>query len=148
MVKKNKIKIIPIADGKQIDWFNGWPGIDKLAKAYGKTWVDVGLLMEEVWGSDVSIHHLQLCNYIYRSLKKVKAGEYKTKRMRGPATDPDLHYAIRMDLKNIKWIWTKHLKMKPTKDLYKSIRQTYQRVWKTHKKFVISLDTAKGIKTK
>ena len=148
MVKKNKIKIIPTADGKQIDWFNGWPGIDKLEKAYGKTWVDVGLLMEEVWGSDVSIHHLQLCNYIYRSLKKVKAGEYKTKRMRVPSTETDLHYAIRMDLKNIKWIWTKHLKMKPTKDLYKSIRQTYQRVWKTHKKFVISLDTAKGIKTK
>lgn len=130
---------MPVADGKQIDWFYGWPGIQKLAKAYNKSWSDVGLLMEEQWGSDISINHIQLCSYIYKSLKKVKAGEYKTKRSKVPATETDLHYAIRMDLKNIKWIWQKNLKMKETKDFYKSVRQMYQRIWKTHKKFIVSM---------
>ena len=66
--------------------------------------------MEEQWGSDISIHQLQLCSYIYKSLKKVKAGIYKSKRMRVPSTETDLHYTIRMDLKNIRWIWQKNLK--------------------------------------
>ena len=32
------IKLMPIGkDGKEVDWFHGWPGIIKYAEALGKT---------------------------------------------------------------------------------------------------------------
>jgi hypothetical protein len=32
-------------DGKEVDWFYGWPGIEKLTKSLGKSWIDVGELI-------------------------------------------------------------------------------------------------------
>ena len=46
----NDFKLMPIGkDGKDVDWFYGWKGIEKLTKALGKTWIDVGELIEDNW---------------------------------------------------------------------------------------------------
>ena len=34
-------------NGKEIDWFHGWEGVQRLAKAYGLDWADVGFMIED-----------------------------------------------------------------------------------------------------
>ena len=76
-----KIKLMPIGkDGKEVDWFHGWPGIVEYTEALGKTWNDVGNLIEETWGDRVSFWQIVVCSEVYRSLIKVKAGNYHNKK--------------------------------------------------------------------
>ena len=65
------IKLMPIGkDGKEVDWFHGWPGIIKYAEALGKTWVDVGQLIEDTWGDRVSFYQIITCSEIYKSVNR------------------------------------------------------------------------------
>ena len=135
--RKIKTKLMPVANGKQIDWFTGWDGVKRLAQAYGKDWGDVGLLVEQQWAPRLDLHHIQFGAYVYRSLRRVRSGYYKAKRKKVPINETDLHYAIRMDRRNIEYILKNNLKSKPTKDFYKTASQMYQRIWKTHKKHIV-----------
>jgi len=136
-----KIKLMPIGkDGEEVDWFHGWPGIVKYTEALGKTWSDVGQLIEDTWGDRVSFWQINTCSEIHRSLIKVKAGRYHNKKrikMAPKGEEPDLHFAIRMNLKTI----TKTYKQSggKAKNIYKAVSQLYQKTMSSNRKsFVIS----------
>ena len=136
-----KIKLMPIGkDGEEVDWFHGWPGIVKYTEALGKTWSDVGQLIEDTWGDRVSFWQINTCSEIHRSLIKVKAGNYHNKKrikMAPKGEEPDLHFAIRMNLKTI----TKTYKQSggKAKNIYKAVSQLYQKTMSSNRKsFVIS----------
>ena len=83
--KKNKtfggtIKLMPVGkDGKEVDWFHGWPGIIKYTEALKKSWVDVGQLIEDTWGDRVSFYQIITCSEVYKSLKRVPWAMLKSK---------------------------------------------------------------------
>jgi|TARA_E500000318_G_scaffold64655_1_gene59746 hypothetical protein len=141
-LKRNKNTKIPITmpvdkNGVQVDWFTGWEGVARLAKVYGLDWGDVGWMIEDKYAPKITIHHLQLCAYVHRSLKRVQSGKYKhIKRSRVPINETDLHFAIRMDRRNIEWCYKNNLKAKPTKDFYKSVSQMYKKIIKSHPKHI------------
>ena len=67
------IKLMPIGkDGKEVDWFQEWPGVIKYAEVLGKTWVDVGQLIEDTWGDRVSFYQIITCSENYSSLGRVQ----------------------------------------------------------------------------
>ena len=136
-----KIKLMPIGkDGKEVDWFHGWPGVVQYTKALGKTWSDVGQLIEDTWGDRVSFYQVIACAEVHKSLNKVKAGNYHNKKrmkMAPKGEEPDLHFAIRMNLKTI----TKTYKRSggKAKNVYKAVSQLYQKTMSSNRKaFVIS----------
>jgi hypothetical protein len=121
--KKNNARLMPVdKDGKEVDWFRGWDGIADLAKAYGKTWSDVGLLMEETWGDKTTIEQVVACSYIYLGLAHIKNKDKEILSKR-QTKENDTHLAIRVNLKNIKRFYNPK-----TKDFYKSVRQMYDDV--------------------
>ena len=64
--KQVKAKLMPIGkDGKEVDWFYGWPGIEKLTKSLGKSWIDVGELIENTWGDRTSMTDINFAHVIY-----------------------------------------------------------------------------------
>ena len=131
--KKIKIptKLMPVdKDGNEVDYFRGWPGVKDLANAYGKTWLDVALLMEEMWGDKTGINQIVACSYIAQTLDKIanKDKEVLTKRH---TKETDIHLAIRLNLKDIKRYYEPK-----AKDEYKAIRQMYEGVMKKRAKFV------------
>ena len=135
-----KIKLMPIGkDGKEVDWFHGWPGVVQYTKALGKTWSDVGNLIEETWGDRLSFWQVLVCSEVYRSLVKVQKGQFNnTKRikMAPKGEEPDLHFAIRMNKKKIQ---TAYAKVGKAKDLYKAVSQLYKKTMSSNRKsFVIS----------
>ena len=136
-----KIKLMPIGkDGKEVDWFHGWPGIVKYTGALGKTWHDVGNLIEETWGDRVSFWQINTCSEIHRSLIKVKAGNYHNKKrikMAPKGVEPDLHFAIRMNETKIRNAYDKT--GGKAKDFYKAVTQLYNKTMaSSRKKFVVS----------
>ena len=93
------IKLMPIGkDGKEIDWFYGWPGIKAYTKALGKTWFDVGNLIEQTWGDRLNFWQVVCCS--------------------------EVHFAIRMNLKKITETYSKIGK---AKDIYKAVSQLYNK---------------------
>mgnify|MGYP006119655855 CR=1 FL=1 len=67
------IKLMPIGkDGKEVDWFHGWPGVINYTEALGKSWVDVGQLIEDTWGDRVSFYQIITCSENYSSLGRVQ----------------------------------------------------------------------------
>jgi len=131
-MKKFKIKsaLMPIGkDGKEYDWFNGWPGIIGYAKALGKNWVDVGELMELTWGDRTTFRQVHCCSEVHRSMRRVKLGKYKNKKRLSLAptgTEPDIHFAIRMNRKVIFDLYKKT--GGKAKDKYKAITQMYKKM--------------------
>ena len=128
----NDFKLMPIGkDGKDVDWFYGWKGIEKLTKALGKTWIDVGELIEDNWVDRTSFDQIMLCQAVHKSLNK----KHNKPRLKvGPkGLENDMHYAIRMDYKNIKQLYSKCGK---ATDIYKAVSQMYQRVYKARKRWV------------
>jgi len=121
------IKLMPIGkDGKEVDWFHEWPGVIKYAEALGKSWMDVGQLIEDTWGDRVSFYQIITCTEIYKSLSRVQSGVYRNKKrikMAPIGAEPDLHFAIRMNLKTI----TAAYKSSggKAKDVYKAVSQLY-----------------------
>lgn len=122
------IKLMPIGkDGKEIDWFYGWPGIKAYTKALGKTWFDVGNLIEQTWGDRLNFWQVVCCSEVHRSLEKVRKGHYANKKrlnMAPKGEEPDLHFAIRMNLKKITETYSKVGK---AKDIYKAVSQLYNK---------------------
>ena len=130
--KKPNFKLMPTdKKGNDIDWFHGWSGIEKLTKALGKTWIDVGELIEDNWVDRTSFHQIMLCQAVHKSLNK----KHNKPRLKvGPkGLENDMHYAIRMDYKNIKQLYSKCGKVT---DIYKAVSQMYQRVYKARKRWV------------
>ena len=130
--KKPNFKLMPTdKKGNDIDWFHGWSGIQKLTEALGKTWIDVGELIEDNWVDRTSFHQIMLCQAVHKSLNK----KYNKPRLKvGPkGLENDMHYAIRMDYKNIKQLYSKCGK---ATDIYKAVSQMYQRVYKARKRWV------------
>ena len=130
--KKPNFKLMPTdKKGNDIDWFHGWSGIQKLTEALGKTWSDVGELIEDNWVDRTSFHQIMLCQAVHKSLNK----KHNKPRLKvGPkGLENDMHYAIRMDYKNIKQLYSKCGK---ATDIYKAVSQMYQRVYKARKRWV------------
>ena len=89
----NDFKLMPIGkDGKDVDWFYGWKGIEKLTKALGKTWIDVGELIEDNWVDRTSFDQIMLCQAVHKSLNK-KHNKPKLK-LAPKGTESNMHYAI------------------------------------------------------
>jgi|TARA_Y100001937_G_C6966438_1_gene261228 hypothetical protein len=129
--KKTNAKLMPFVNGKSIDWFYGWKGIEKLTNAYGKSWVDVGELIEDTWGDRADINQVVACGYIYLGLRQIK--KRKNLKIKRLPKETDIHYAIRIHRNNInKWYKS------DAQDYYKAMRQLYERLMKTRAKFVIS----------
>ena len=77
-------------------------GGERLAKAYGLDWADVGFMIEDQHAPKLSIHHIQLCAYVHRSMKRVQSGKYKhIKRSRVPINETDLHLATEWIVKTL-----------------------------------------------
>ena len=130
--KKPNFKLMPTdKKGNDIDWFHGWSGIQKLTEALGETWIDVGELIEDNWVDRTSFHQIMLCQAVHKSLNK----KHNKPRLKvGPkGLENDMHYAIRMDYKNIKQLYSKCGK---ATDIYKAVSQMYQRVYKARKRWV------------
>lgn len=146
--KKVNAKLMPIGrDGKEVDWFYGWPGIEKLTKAYGKTWFDVGELIENTWGDRTSMTDINFAHVIYHSLEQIKQGRWKEIRRRAvPINETDLHFAIRMNKERLVQIW---LEMYPgkklPKDIQKSFRQIYESIMKRRSSFVKAMQQGKPL---
>ena len=135
------IKLMPIGkDGKEVDWFHGWPGIIKYAEALGKSWTDVGQLIEDTWGDRVSFYQIITCSEVYKSLKNVQSGVYRNKKrikMAPKGEEPDLHFAIRMNSKVITAAYERS--GGKAKDIYKAVSQLYNKTMSSNRKpFVIS----------
>ena len=129
--KKNTAKLMPVdKDGNEVDYFRGWPGVKDLAKAYGKTWLDVALLMEEMWGDKTSMNQIVACSYIARTLNKI-ANKDKEVLAKRHTKETDIHLSIRLNLKDIKRYYEPK-----AKDEYKAIRQMYEALMKKRAKFV------------
>ena len=133
--KKKKFKLMPIGkDGKEVDWFHGWEGIEKLTKALGKSWVDVGELIEDTWADRTSAEQIWLCQEVHKSLQMVDY--YRRPRLKtAPSSDgkeSDMHYAIRMNLDKI----TKHYEAAggKSKNIYKAVTQLYNTMMKSNRK--------------
>ena len=133
--KLGKIKLMPIGkDGKEVDWFHGWKGIEKLTKSLGKSWVDVGELIEDTWADRTSAEQIWLCQEVHKSLQKVDY--YRRPRLKtAPSSDgreSDMHYAIRMNLDKIK----KHYEASggKAKDIYKAVTQLYNSMMNSNRK--------------
>lgn len=137
--KKVNVKLMPIGkDGKEVDWFYGWPGIQKLAKAYGKTWFDVGELIENTWGDRTTQLDINFAHIIYHSLEQIKQGRWSEIRKRAvPINETNEHLAIRMNKERLEQLW---LEMNPgkklPKDVFKSFRQIYQSIMKRRAAYV------------
>tara|TARA_R100000687_G_C6429401_1_gene154906 strand:+ start:308 stop:850 length:543 start_codon:yes stop_codon:yes gene_type:complete len=135
-IKKKKfggtIKLMPIGkDGKEVDWFHGWPGVIKYTEALGKSWVDVGQLIEETWGDRVSAAQIWLCQEVHKSLQKIDYYRRPRLKMAPRGEEPDLHYAIRMNYTKIKKSYAACGK---AKDMYKAVSQLYNSVMKSNRK--------------
>lgn len=129
--KKNTAKLMPVdKDGNEVDYFRGWPGVKDLAKAYGKTWLDVALLMEEMWGDKTGINQIVACSYIAQTLDKI-ANKDKEVLAKRHTKETDIHLAIRLNLKDIKKYYNPN-----SRDKYKSLRQLYESVMKKRAKYV------------
>ena len=129
--KKPNFKLMPTdKKGNDIDWFHGWSGIQKLTEALGETWIDVGELIEDNWVDRTSFHQIMLCQAVHKSLNK----KHNKPRLKvGPkGLENDMHYAIRMDYKNIKQLYSKCGK---ATDIYKAVSHMYQRVYKARKRW-------------
>jgi len=127
-----KIKLMPIGkDGEEVDWFHGWPGLIKYTKALGKSWFDVGTLIENTWGDRVSASQIWLCQEVHKSLQMVDYYRRPRLKMAPNGTETDMHYAIRMNKKKIK---TAYAKIGKAKDLYKAVSQLYKSVMKSNRK--------------
>ena len=127
------IKLMPIGkDGKEVDWFHGWSGIIKYAEALGKTWVDVGQLIEDTWGERTSVSQIWLCQEVHKSLQMVEYYRRPRLKIAPKGKEPDLHYAIRMNSVKIK----KHYAAcgGKAKDFYKAVSQLYNSVMKSNRK--------------
>lgn len=142
-MKKNKnrlAKLLPIGkDGKEVDWFYGWPGVQKLAKAFGVSWLQVGELLEDTYGTDrTTMKHIHFASAVYASLQNVKEGYYKSKRL---TKEEDLHFAIRMDLPRIKRLYydATTRKKSTAKDFFKAARQLYKNIMEKRSATVLSL---------
>ena len=133
--KKKKFKLMPIGkDGKEVDWFYGWKGIEKLTKSLGKSWMDVGELIEDTWGDRTSAEQIWLCQEVHKSLQMLDY--YRRPRLKtAPSSDgreSDMHYAIRMNLDKIK----KHYEASggKAKDIYKAVTQLYNSMMDSNRK--------------
>ena len=132
--KSNQAKLMPIGkDGKEVDWFYGWPGIIKLTEALGKSWSDVGLLIEDTWCDRVSFDQIMLCQQVHRSLEMIDYYRRPRQKMApgSKGLESDLHYAIRMDEVNIRKLYARCGK---AKDFYKAVSQLYKSVMKSPRK--------------
>ena len=134
----NDFKLMPIGkDGKDVDWFYGWKGIEKLTKALGKTWIDVGELIEDNWVDRTSFDQIMLCQAVHKSLNK-KHNKPKLK-LAPKGTESNMHYAIRMDKKNIFKLYSKVArKPKDESITYKAISQMYKKVYAARKNWVLA----------
>ena len=129
------IKLMPIGkDGKEADWFHEWPWVIKYTEALGKTWVDVGQLIEDTWGERTSVSQIWLCQEVHKSLQMVDY--YRRPRLNmapfEKGEEPDLHYAIRMNSVKIKKLYTAC--GGKAKDFYKAVSQLYNSVMKSNRK--------------
>jgi len=121
-------------DGKEVDWFYGWKGIEKLTKSLGKSWMDVGELIEDTWGDRTSAEQIWLCQEVHKSLQMLDY--YRRPRLKtAPSSDgreSDMHYAIRMNLDKIK----KHYEASggKAKDIYKAVTQLYNSMMDSNRK--------------
>jgi hypothetical protein len=137
--KQVKAKLMPIGkDGKEVDWFYGWPGIEKLTKSLGKSWIDVGELIENTWGDRTSMTDINFAHVIYHSLEQLKAGKWAEVRRRSvPINEGDVHVVIRMNRERLQQLWLEmHPGKKLPKDIQKSFRQIYQSIMKRRAPFV------------
>ena len=82
--------------GNDIDWFHGWSGIQKLTEALGKTWIDVGELIEDNWVDRTSFHQIMLCQAVHKSLNK-KHNKPSANNPKGGITEMELS----IDISNI-----------------------------------------------
>ena len=135
------IKLMPIGkDGKEVDWFHEWPGVIKYTEALGKSWMDVGQLIENTWGDRVSFYQVITCSEVYKSMRRVQSGMYHNKKrikMAPTGKEPNLHFAIRMNLKAI----TAAYKSSggKAKDVYKAVSQLYNKTMSSNRRrYVIS----------
>jgi len=136
MNKVRKAKLMPIGkNGKEIDWFYGWPGIEKLAAGYGKSWLDVGELIEDTWGDRTTFEDLNFAYVIYHSLDLIKHGKIKKRPV--PNNETDIHFVIRTNRQRLQQLWKKENPGKNLpKDFQKSARQKYNEVMKKRSAFV------------
>jgi len=146
--KKVNAKLMPIGkDGKEVDWFHGWPGIEKLTKSFGKSWIDVGELIENTWGDRTSMTDINFAHVIYHSLEQIKQGRWKEIRRRAvPINETDLHFAIRINKERLERLW---LEMYPgkklPKDIQKSFRQIYESIMERRSSFVKAMQQGKPL---
>lgn len=142
-------KLMPVGkDGKEVDWFYGWPGIKKLTKSFGKTWFDVGELIENTWGDRTSMTDINFAHVIYHSLEQIKQGRWAEIRRRAvPINETDLHFAIRINRERLEQIWSEmYPSKKKPKDVQKSFRQIYQSIMKRRAAFVRAMQQGKPLK--
>jgi hypothetical protein len=112
--------------------YHGWDGVAELAALYGKSWQQVGELIEHTWGDRTTMKQIVFACAVYASLMNAKEGYYKAKRQKVPVNENDIHYAIRMDYNRIKKLFYEATSRKKgtVKDFYKSARQLYTEVMK------------------
>jgi len=136
-MKKRKSELQNIFE---IDYLvQGWPGVIKLAEAMGKTSTDVGDLMNDVWGDKTNVNQLLLCSAVHYFKSKKMLKMYKKPRLKlaPKGTETDIHYAIRMNHKKIRDIYSKVGK---AKDIYKAVTQLYKKIMATRRRaWVLSI---------
>jgi hypothetical protein len=147
--KQGSVKLMSVGkDGKEVDWFYGWPGIEKLTKSYGKTWLDVGELIENTWGDRTTQSDINFAHVIYHSLEQIKQGRWaEIKKRAVPINETDLHLAIRMNRERLEHIWSEmYPGKKLPKDIQKSFRQKYESIMKRRGAWVESMQLGKPLK--
>jgi hypothetical protein len=112
--------------------YHGWSGVAELAAFYGKSWQQVGELMEHTWGDRTTMKQIVFASAVYASLMNVKEGYYKAKRQKVPINETDIHYAIRMDCNRIKKLYYEATSRKQgtVNNFYKAARQLYTDIMK------------------
>jgi len=141
-MKKNKNKIqrpmFPVDEkGNEFRYYD-WEGVAELAAIYGKSWQQVGELIEHTWGDRTTMKQILFASAVYASLMNVKEGFYKATRQKVPINETDIHYAIRMDKNRIQKLYYDATSRKKgnVKDFFKQARQLYTDVMKKRSIFV------------
>ena len=132
----NNISLAPIGkDGKEIEWYGrGWIGVIEYANSLGIDYTMIGNYLEKNFGNRTTFNQILLAQAVHQSLEKIDYYRRPRLKMAPRGTESDMHYAIRMDQKNIFKLYKSA--GGNAKDKFKGISAMYKQALKERRSFV------------
>lgn len=130
------ISLVPVdKNGNDIEWYGyGWPGVVRYAQSLGIDYTTVGNWLEKNFGNRATFYQIMLAQAVHKSLSMIDYYRRPRLKMAPTGKESDMHYAIRMDQKNIFKLYEKA--GGKAKDKFKGIAKMYSQLMQTRRSYV------------